>query len=545
MATPPPSRAAPIIERAPLALVEVYGSEHVVSHVNFAFCKLLGKAREEVIGVPFSTIVPGGDDCVPLLDGVYETGRAITHAHEDPDANQTAWLYAMWPALDPLEHPQGVIIGLTRIQNFRQNVTEMNEALLIAGLHEQESKETAERLNAHLAAEIAERKHAEQELREANEQLAVADRSKDQFLAMLAHELRNPLAPIKNAAQILRMANSPDATILRAQAIIERQVDHLAKLVDELLDLSRVHRGKITLDRVRFDLARAVSRAVDSCDHLMRQQHHVVTVDVPTPGSLCIDADPTRIDQILVNLISNAAKYTRAGGAIEVQAAREGALAVVRVRDNGLGIAPENLQRVFELFAQVEQSLERSQGGLGLGLKLVKELVEMHGGTVEATSEGLGKGSEFVVRLPAIEARAVVEPAARSTAKHRGKPRHILVVDDNIDNRETMEIMLTMLGHRVDVAEDGEQAVDKALQARYDIAFVDIGLPKLDGYQVAETIRRRREGAGIVLIALSGYGQPEDKRKAIDAGFDQHLTKPVKSANITQILADLESFKRS
>jgi signal transduction histidine kinase/ActR/RegA family two-component response regulator len=544
MATIPPSRAAPIIERAPLPLVEVQGSEHLVSHVNSAFCKLLGRTRAELIGKPFCEVVPGGMACVPLLDWVYETGRAITHALEDSETEQTSWLYSMWPALDPDERPQGAIIGLTKVQNFGLNVTAMNEALLIAGLREQESKESALQLNAHLAAEIAERKHAERDLRAANERLAVADRNKDEFLAMLAHELRNPLAPIKNAAQILRMANSEDATIVRAQSIIERQADHLAKLVDELLDLSRIQKGKINLEMVHVDVARAVSRAVESCDQLITEHHHLVTLNLPTGVPLCVNADPTRLDQVLVNLISNAAKYTRSGGAIQITAAREGAMAVVRIRDNGLGIAPGDLQRVFELFTQVEQSLERSQGGLGLGLKLVKELVELHGGDVEAKSEGLGNGSEFIVRLPAVDATAGVEVSKVRARRVSSSPKRILVVDDIADNRDTMEMLLTMHGHHIELAEDGAQAVEKVLRGHHDVAFVDIGLPKLSGYEVAQTIRRQPAGAHIVLIAISGYGQPEDKRKALEAGFDDHLTKPVKAGTLQQILNDLDKFKR-
>jgi CheY-like chemotaxis protein len=378
----------------------------------------------------------------------------------------------------------------------------------------------------------------------ANERLAAADRNKDEFLAMLAHELRNPLAPIQNAAQIIRMANSGDVTIVRAQAIIERQADHLAKLVDDLLDLSRIQKGKIHVEKVRVDLAKAVSRAVESCEPLITKQHHLVTLDLPTGAPLCIDADPTRLDQILVNLVSNAAKYTRSGGAIQIKVAREGDMAVVRIRDNGLGIAPGDLQRVFELFTQVEQSLERSQGGLGLGLKLVKELVGLHGGDVEARSEGLGKGSEFIVRLPAIDTTAaVVAPEARER-KSSNRPKRVLVVDDHPDNRETMEMLLTMFGHHVELAEDGEQAVEKALHGQPEVAFVDIGLPKLSGYEVAQAIRGHPEGASIVLIALSGYGQPEDKRKAMEAGFDDHLTKPVKAATLEHLLNELGKFNR-
>ncbi len=544
MSTVPTSRAAPFIERAPLPLIEVEGSQHVVAHVNSAFCALLGVPRSELIGKPFSEIAPGASACVALLDQVYETGRAITHALMDPESDENAWLYAIWPALDPDERPERVIVGLTKVPNFRKNVTDMNEALLIAGLRAQESQETTEQLNTSLKAEIVERKRAEHALQDANVRLAATDRNKDEFLAMLAHELRNPLAPIKNAAQILRLAASADATILRAQAIIERQADHLAKLVDELLDLSRIQQGKIRLERVVVDLGTAVSRAVESCDAVINAQRHTITVNFQTEGPVFIEADPTRIDQVLMNLISNAAKYTGAGGVIQITVGREREVAVVRVRDNGIGLTPDNLQRVFELFTQVEQSLARSQGGLGLGLKLVKELVELHGGEIEATSEGLGMGSEFIVRLPALESakRAVVRDVPPVVAVSRS--RRVLVVDDNADNRETMELLLTIHGHTIELAVDGEEAVEKALQGGHDVAFVDIGLPKLNGYEVAAAIRQQPGGTRIVLIALSGYGQPEDKQRAMQAGFDAHLTKPVTSATFKQVLNELEKFDR-
>ena len=544
-AVPPPSLAAPIIEHAPLPMVEVQGREHVVTHVNSAFCLLMGKVRAAMVGQRMGDIVPGGNACLPLLDQVYATGQAVTTAVADEEDGPTSWLYAMWPALDPDERPRGVIIGVTKITGGRASLTNVNEALLLAGLREQATKQEVEQTNRQLHDEIAERERVEQELRDANARLAEADRYKDQFLAMLAHELRNPLAPIKNAAQILRLANSPDATIVRAQAIIERQADHLAKLVDELLDVSRLQKGKVKLDTVPLELAKAVARALETCEPLIEAQRHTITVESAPGPRLYIEADPTRIDQVLVNLISNAAKYTRSGGTIRVRLARAGEMAVVRIRDSGIGLAPDSLRRVFDPFTQIEQSLERSQGGLGLGLNLVKELVELHGGQVEATSEGLEQGSEFVVRLPALEAATATPVVEAAAAVVVGPPKLILVVDDNPDSRDTMEMLLAMDGHRVELAEDGEQAVEKALHGRHDVAFVDIGLPKLNGYRVAEEIRRQPRGNAIVLIALSGYGQEEDKRKALEAGFDAHVTKPARLAVIRELLGDLERFARS
>ena len=420
----------------------------------------------------------------------------------------------------------------------RERTLAMNEALTLGSLRQHELTEAAEKLNEQLRTEMAERKKAEEALRK-------ADYRKDEFLAMLAHELRNPLAPIKNAAHILRVLNSDNAIVNRAQRIIERQANHLAKLVDDLLDIARIQKGKFQLRKEHLDLGKTISRAVESCEHLIHLQDHTISVEIQSNPPIHIDADPTRVDQILVNLISNAAKYTPSQGSIKISAALEQGMAVVRVRDNGVGIEPEMLKRIFDVFTQVEQSVERSQGGLGLGLKLVKELAEMHGGFVEAKSEGLNKGSEFIVRLPALEKSDSKLIAAVAIPGFRGSSKRILVVDDNVDNRETMEMVLTMSGHSVELAEDGLQAVQKALQTHPDVVFLDIGLPKMNGYDAAREIRNHPEGADIVLIAVSGYGQAEDKRKALDAGFDEHLTKPVETGAIDKILNELESFRRS
>ncbi len=374
------------------------------------------------------------------------------------------------------------------------------------------------------------------------EQLGAAVRDKDAFLAMLAHELRNPLAPIQSAAHVLRLLDSDDPRLVRAQAIIERQADHLARLVDDLLDVSRLQKGKIRLVREVMDLTVAIRHALESCEHLITAQRHTVTVDLPA-APLLIDADPVRVDQCLVNLIANAAKYTAPGGAIHVAAGRDGGDAVFRIKDNGIGIEAGMLLRIFEIFAQATQALARSQGGLGLGLTLVHELVESHGGSVLASSPGLGKGSEFIVRLPAVDAAVLPVAAAVPAVPDPARSRHVLVVDDSADNRESMEMFLARLGHIVELAEDGEQAVAQALAGRPEVAFVDIGLPGLDGYEVARAIRQQPDGAQTVLIAVSGYGQPEDKRRALEAGFDLHLTKPVPPARLREVLRDLDQLR--
>jgi signal transduction histidine kinase/ActR/RegA family two-component response regulator len=553
----PPSRAAPIIERAPLAMVEVHGPAYLVSHVNAAFCALIGKDKSELIGKPFANVVPGGDDVTALLAQVYQSGkaatlaRAIAAAADDARADDDAtWLYAMWPALDATERPAGVVIQLTKATSYRENLTAMNEALLLAGLRQHQQTEVAEELNNQLRAEVAERQRVEESLRASqehlrvvNERLALADRNKDDFLAMLAHELRNPLAPIKNAAHLLHTLESDNPVLQRASSIIERQADHLAKLVDELLDVSRIQNGKIRINRERINLVDAVLRSIDACESVTTSHDQTVTVDVGSQA-IYVDADATRIDQILVNLIMNASKYTPSQGHIRVRLANESGMAVVRIKDSGIGISPDMLQRVFEMFTQVEQSIERSRGGLGLGLMLVRELLALHGGTVEASSEGLDKGSEFIVRLPVVEAPEVKPVSVAAAPARAAGARRILVVDDIVDNRETMDMLLSKYGHSVQLAEDGQEALDKALHGDAEIAFVDIGLPKLSGYDVARAIRSSPRGAQLVLIALSGYGQPEDKRKALDAGFDAHMTKPVDPEALLAAVDGLEEYRR-
>jgi len=540
------SHAAPIIERAPLPLVEVQGGTHIVSYVNSAYCALLGKPRAELLGRPFADICPGGNDCVPILDQVYQTGEAVTLSRADPDdPNSSCWLYAMWPALDTSECPVGVIIQLAKAANFHKSVTAVNEALLIAGLRQHELTEAAEKLSVQLRTEIAERSQVETALRESTERLASADRQKDEFLAMLAHELRNPLAPIKTAAQVIQKVGTLDPIVGRARDMIERQTDRLIKLVDDLLDVSRIIQGKVSLQKVHMDLAKAVTHALESCDPLIKSRKHQLVVDLRGDAPLHIDADPLRVEQIIGNLLINAAKYTPPHGTIHVSASYEKGMAVVRVRDNGIGIEPHMLSRIFNLFTQVEKSLERTQGGLGLGLKLARDLVALHGGTLEVTSDGINRGSEFIVKFPALSAADSSLMVAVKDDQVVPTRRRLLIVDDSDDIRESMSLMLTMTGHSVDLASDGEQGVEKVLQTHPDVALIDIGLPKIDGYEVARRIRRGPGGQGIVLLALSGYGQAEDKRKALDAGFDAHLTKPIDADDLNKLLNEIDKFQRT
>jgi signal transduction histidine kinase/CheY-like chemotaxis protein len=353
-----------------------------------------------------------------------------------------------------------------------------------------------------------------------------SDRRKDEFLAMLAHELRNPLAPMLTALQLMELRPDDAAVVERARVVLGRQVRHMTRLVDDLLDVSRITRGKIVLRTERVDLAALAARALDAARPLMEGRRLEVSAQVPS--GLFVNADPVRMEQVLLNLLNNAAKFTEPGGRVHVWAEAVDGRVTIGVSDSGIGIAPELLPRIFDLFMQGERSLDRTQGGLGIGLTLVHRLVEMHGGIVGAASAGLGQGSEFVIELPlASEAgpeTTVGESVAPSAA---AAPRRILVVDDNVDAARTLAEALAGWGHEVAVAHDGPAAVEKALRDRPDVVLLDIGLPGMDGYAVAEQLRSEPRLSDTVLVALSGYGQLGDRVRSQRAGFREHLVKPV------------------
>jgi len=382
----------------------------------------------------------------------------------------------------------------------------------------------------------------DEELRTVNESLqrritelqdaAAADRQKDEFLAMLAHELRSPLAPILSAVQILRRQAAENPMVQRAREVVERQALHQARLLDDLLDVSRIARGKIELRRRCVGVGSALTEALEAVRGVIQAKAQTTAVALPAEP-IFVDADPTRLTQILTNLLNNAAKYTHAGGRISVACERDGEHAVVTVRDNGVGIPAEMLTRIFDLFAQVDPAAARVQGGLGIGLTLVKNLVEMHGGSVVARSRGRGTGSEFEVRLPAVAA-----PHADAMPPRPGAPARackVLVVEDNGDTRETLRRVLELDGHEVQEAGDGLQGIEVALASRPEVVIVDIGLPALDGFEVARRLRASL-GQEPLLIALTGYGQPEDRRLSRDAGFDVHLVKPVAPEQLANAL---------
>ena len=380
-------------------------------------------------------------------------------------------------------------------------------------------------------------------LRQAEQALREADRRKDEFLATLAHELRNPLAPIRNGLQILRLAGSEQQSTQQVLEMIERQLSHLIRLVDDLMEVARVTRGKIELRREPIDLATVVRNAVDTSRPLIEAARHELTVDVDTEP-LTVMADPVRLAQVIANLLNNAAKYTDEGGRIFVRAGRDGASAIVSVRDNGVGIPSDMLAHVFDLFAQANRTYQRAQGGLGIGLTLVRSLVELHGGSVVAKSDGPGLGSEFIVRLPlGLELPAGGEPTQTQGTGELGAHR-ILVVDDSRDAAESLAILLRHLGADVQIAGDGQEALAVLETYRPSVVLLDIGMPGMDGFEVARRARQRQSGRDATLIALSGWGQDEDRRRSEEAGIDYHFVKPVDVDALTRLLTALSRSER-
>ena len=383
--------------------------------------------------------------------------------------------------------------------------------------------------------ETTERSRLERETQDQARVLADLHRRKDEFLAMLGHELRNPLAALSNAVQLLRLHKPEEPLQKQGRSIIERQVKQLKHLVDDLLEVSRITTGSVRLRQQQVNLRSVVERALETAQPVIAGQHHELTVALPA-HPIYVHADGARLEQVLVNLLSNAAKYTEKGGRIALKVQEEGEDVTIRVRDNGIGIAADLLPHIFELFTQAERSLDRSQGGLGIGLSLVQRLVELHGGSVVAHSE-LGHGSEFVVRLPLMLAAVPTSPAPLPEAPDHSGGLHVLVVDDNVDAAESLAVLLEMTGHAVRLAYDGPSALQAVIAHRPDLVLLDIGLPGLDGFEVAQKIRRQASLSDIVLVALTGYGQDGDRQRALDVGFDYHLVKPADFGAIEQILA--------
>jgi signal transduction histidine kinase len=473
----------------------------------------------------------------------------------------------MLGAVDYLVKPLVPVILRAKVAGFVELFQKTEQVKRQAELLRQmERREFEERLaleNARLRAsehDITQRKLAEEglrnakeelerrveerttELARANEALRQADRRKDEFLATLAHELRNPLAPIRSGLQVMRLAGGDRDAVEQARTMIDRQLTHLVRLVDDLMDVSRISRGKIELRREQVLLATVVYSAVETSRPLIEQMGHELTVTLPTQP-VVVNADLIRLAQVFSNLLNNAAKYTEHGGHIWFTAEREASDVVVSVKDSGIGIAPDQLPHLFTMFSQLDHALERSQGGLGIGLTLVKRLTELHGARIEVRSEGLGKGSEFIVRLPVVVEEPMWRPSRSEEPATVQSSLRILIVDDNRDGADSLSMMLRMMGNETCTAYDGEEAVTAATEFRPDVILLDLGLPKLTGYEACRRIRQQPDGKEPVIIAQTGWGQEEDRQRTHEAGFDHHMVKPVDPQALMKLLAELQAAK--
>jgi len=386
--------------------------------------------------------------------------------------------------------------------------------------------------------DITEQKRTEATLRQFAADMSEADHRKDEFLATLAHELRNPLAPIRTGLEVMKLAGGQGAAVEQTRSMMERQLTHMVRLIDDLMDVSRISRGQLTLRMERVALAAALQSALETSRPLIEQRSQTLKVTVPTQP-IMVNADVTRLAQVFVNLLNNAAKYSDRGGHIRLHVARDASDVVVTVRDTGIGIAADQLPRIFEMFTQVDRSLEKSQGGLGIGLTLVKRLVELHGGDVEARSDGPGHGSTFVVRLPVVVDAATPNESGDAAERPATSTLRILIVDDNRDAADTLAMVLRIRSNDVRTAYDGKEGVDTAEAFRPDVILFDIGMPTLNGYEACRRIREQSWGSSIVLIAVTGWGQDEDRRRSRDAGFDHHLVKPVDVPALMNVLAQV------
>jgi signal transduction histidine kinase/ActR/RegA family two-component response regulator len=378
-------------------------------------------------------------------------------------------------------------------------------------------------------------RRTQEALRETESRLLEADRRKDEFLATLAHELRNPLAPMRNAVKILKAKGPLDPQLVWARDVLDRQTQGMTRLLEDLLDVSRISRDRLKLRTDRVDLVTVIEAALETSQPAIDAAGHQLTISLPAEP-IRLTADPVRLAQVFSNLLQNAAKYTEPGGQIQLTAERGGAEVRVSVRDSGVGIPSEQLSQIFEIFSQAKPALVSAQSGLGIGLSLVKSLVELHGGSIEARSEGAGRGSEFVVRLPVASAAPAERTAAPSDDEQAATYR-ILIVDDNRDSADSLAMYLKIKGHDTRTAYDGEQALQAAEEIRPDVVLLDIGMPRLDGYEVCRRIRQQPWGSGMLVVALTGWGQVEDQRRTEEAGFDRHMVKPIEPAALMKLLA--------
>ncbi len=664
-----------VMEFAPWPMAEVEGAKHVIRAMNPAFCALLKKSHEELLGRPMDELFAEEHTTRVLLDQVLRSGEAASHietARNTP--GPIYWSYTCWPlhADDGLH--VGLMIQVTETSALQQQAVDINEALLISSVQQHELTDTAERLNLQLREEIAERQKAEQAVRSVDERLrsaldaaelgtwildmatnrfnvderykeilgsvgselsltqgidtvhpddrdrvsrevgdamqcgvnasieleyrvvhpdgsvhwvlskgrmafdregstptlvgfagtvaditerkhlqlvleqiakdlAEVDRRKSEFLATLAHELRNPLAPLRNGLELLSMADQDGATWDQARSMMKRQLDQMVRLIDDLMDLSRISRGTVDLRLERVDLRTVLDQAVEACKPLIERQDHTLVVDIPDEPVM-IEGDSMRLIQVFSNLLNNSAKYTDNRGAIAVHLDLSANEACVTVDDDGIGIAADQLSKVFDMFAQVERTNDRVQGGLGIGLNIVKHLVGMHGGSIKVHSDGLGMGSRFTVRLP-LSTEQEKKPTTTDAAKAvKGiAPQRILIVDDNVDAASMMALLLGKMGHELRIANNGEEALTVGAELLPDVVLMDLGMPIMDGFTACRLMRKTPWGAKTLIVALSGWGQDEDKAKSKEAGFDHHLVKPITSATLVALIASPNSSR--
>jgi signal transduction histidine kinase/ActR/RegA family two-component response regulator len=650
-----------LVEQSHLPMAQVEGTGHVVSTVNAAFCRLLGKSAKDLIGKRFAELVPLGVECLELVDDVYRTGeaRSRVRARED-QLDPVYWSYTCLPIKGESNKPLGVVVQVTETPLFNAQHAEINQALLVSSVKQHELIAEAERLNEELQCEISEHQQAEVLLRknrdtffsliekapfglyvvdshfrlqhvssgaehvfsridphigqdfsevlrqvwsepfvgkaiehfrhtlrtgepyaekELTEQrldidtlesydwrieritlpdgqygvvcyfydiseqkkarilLQEADRRKSEFLATLAHELRNPLAPLRNGLELLALSQGDVTTWDQTRGMMKRQIDQMVRLIDELLDLSRITRGSVDLQLVRLDLRAVLDQALETCRPLLDQQEHTLTVELPQ-GSLIVEGDSMRLSQVFTNLLNNAAKYTDRGGTITLKAWTDGTMVNVSISDSGIGIAREDLERVFDMFAQVQRADDRSQGGLGIGLNIAKHVVEMHGGRIAVRSTGLHQGSSFTVQLP-LSLLPVTRPTSATSKKPRASvvSKRVLIVDDNQDAASMMALVMGKWGHEIHVANDGQAALELGARVKPEIVLMDIGMPVMDGHVACEHMRQTEWGRKALIVALTGWGQEEDTRRSEQAGFDHHLVKPISSEVLLNVFA--------
>jgi signal transduction histidine kinase len=493
-------------------------------------------ALKELLRTEFAVVLL--DVCMPQIDGF----ELATLVRQHPRCEHTAIIFISAVQMSDEDRERGFRLGAVDYVAVPV-VPELLRARVTVFVDLYRKTIALERMNQVLEERVAERTAAlERDLSERKrleEALVKADRRKDEFLAVLAHELRNPLAPIRTAVDTMWLRPLHDDVLQQCRDIIGRQVEQLTRLVNDLMDVSRITRGTITLQRQPLDVAEVVRRAVETHRPLLDASRHELVIELPAEP-LVVQGDMTRLSEAVGNLLNNAAKYTEERGRITIRIERASAGREVRicVKDNGMGIPPEMMPRVFEMFTQVDLTLHRSQGGLGIGLALVRELAEMHGGRIEAFSEGLGKGSEFVLTLPLRADLRAPEPASKPPAPVHAAATRILVVDDNRDAAQALVAMLRLMGGDVQEAHDGAHALRIAETFRPELVLLDIGMPGMSGLEVARRMRALPWGAGVTLVAQTGWGQEQDRERARAAGFDVHLTKPIDHAALVKLLAE-------